>query len=291
MKKIWQYLLKYLFTTGFIIFFLTCGLIQPAYSQKTLVLGIHPFRSVGSLQKQFTPLATYLSKELDQDITLRVGSSYQEHVDAIGKDLIDIAYIGPHEYIEMVKQYGKKTLLACQETNGHSTFKGVIIAPSNSSATSLADIKGNIAFVDPHSTMGYILPSYMLLHENPEILKKQRYQFLKTHENVALGVLVGEFEAGAVKQSVFDSYKDKGLKQLGMTPAITEHLFVASSKLDKRLIQPLRQALLKLKDSPEGQKILQTIKPTITSFVPVSDSDYDSLRHIIDEQTKESLPE
>ena len=122
----------------------------------------------------------------------------------------------------------------------------------------------------------------MFLKKNPEVLVQKRYQFLKSHENVALGVLVGAFDAGAVKQEVFDEYKEKGLKSLALTPAVAEHLFVVSRKLDNNLLSSLRQALNKLKDSPAGREILSTIKPSITGFLPVSDADYDSLRFMID---------
>lgn len=273
------------------ILFLLCCINSPSYSQKPLVLGIHPYRSIRILEKKFTPLTAYLSKELGQKVVLRVGTSYQEHIDAIGQDQIDIAYMGPVPYIDLVNQYGVKPLLACQVTNGSPTFEGIIVTRKDNSATSLAEIKGDFSFVDPQSTMGYILPAYMLLHDNPEILKKKHYQFLKSHENVALGVLAGDFEAGAVKESVYHTYEKRGLKQLVATPAVAEHLFVASSKIEERLIPILRQAFFKLKESPEGQGIMQAIKPTITDFIPISDSDYDSLRHIVDELAIAGIPE
>ena len=271
--------------------FLLCCYSGPSYSQEHLVLGVHPYRPIKTLEKKFTLLTDYLSKKLGQEIVLRVGTSYQEHNDAIGRDQIDIAYMGPIPYIQMARQYGQKPLLACQETNGSSTFRGIIIVRAENYALSLADIEGKFSFVDPHSTMGYVLPAYLLLQENPDILKGKHYQFLKTHENVALGVLVGDFEAGAVKESVYRAYKERGLRQLATTPAVTEHLFVASNKISQRLIQSLRQAFYELKDSPEGREIMQAIKPSITDFVPISHSDYDSLCHIIDELRTEDILE
>ncbi|MCD6580561.1 MAG: phosphate/phosphite/phosphonate ABC transporter substrate-binding protein [Desulfuromusa sp.] len=291
MEKVQNYLSRSFFLRSLILMLLLCCFSSPSYGQEPLVLGIHPFRSIKTLEKKFTPLTDYLSKKLGKEIVLRVGTSYQEHNDAIGQDQIDIAYMGPIPYLQMVRQYGHKPLIACQETNGSPTFKGIIVVREDSSALSLADIEGTVSFVNPHSTMGYIIPAYLLLQEKPEILKERRYQFLKTHENVALGVLIGDFEVGAVKEGVYRAYKERGLKQLAATPAVTEHLFVANHKMSQRLIGLLRQAFYELKESPEGREIMQAIKPSITGFVPISHSDYDSLCPIIDELTTEGILE
>ncbi|WP_321369870.1 phosphate/phosphite/phosphonate ABC transporter substrate-binding protein [uncultured Desulfuromusa sp.] len=271
----------------FIAFF-----VSPACGQEPLTLGVHPFQSISILKQQFTPLTNYLTKKLGHKVELRVGTNYQEHIDTVGQNQIDIAYIGPVGYVQLTAQYGQKKLIAVQEVEGKATFAGIIFARSDSSLESLLDLTtGEIAFVEPHSTMGFILPSYVILHENPAIITQHRYQFLKTHENVALAVLSGDFVAGAVKENIFYEYQEKGLKKLAVTPEVAEHLFIARADLPEKILKKTRQAFLDLNNSSLGLSIMHAIKPTITQFNHIEDSDYNSLRAILAELKQKGLTE
>ena len=282
--------------TYWLLFLLLCQgfftLPSAVYGQDPLVLGVHPFQSLDILEEQFSPLIDYLSAETGLEVQLRVGASYQEHIDALGRDRIDLAYIGPVGYVQMVDRYGKKPLIAMQEVDGKPFFQGVILARIDSGFDSLADLsEGDFAFVDRHSTMGFFLPASILLQHNPAIIEEKRYQFLRTHENVALGVLAGDFVAGAVKENVFQAYKQSGLKILAKTPPVAEHLFVASSKLPPQTLAILRNLILELHTTSRGQAAMRAIKPTISRFVPVDDAAYDSLRTIMLELERKGLLE
>jgi phosphonate transport system substrate-binding protein len=129
--------------------------------------------------------------------------------------------------------------------------------------------------------MSHLVPRYMLVEAGIEVEKLAQYEFLKSHRNVALGVLMGEFQAGAVKEEVFYEYEGRGLKVLAWTPEISEHVFVASNKLSARIVESLRRAMLELKDEPAGQAVMSSLKQDVTALVPASDSDYENLRKIL----------
>lgn len=257
-------------------------LSTPAFSQTPLLLGVHPFLPVAVIEQKFTPLVNYLIRKVGRPIVLRVGSSFAEHIDAIGRDQLDIAYISPVAYVEMVEKYGRKPLLACLENEGSPFFTGIIFVRSEIKTESLADLPtGDLAFVDSHSTMGYLLPRIMILNAKPMLITGHHYQFLRTHENVVLGVLSGDFVAGAVKNAIYQKFKNRGLKALAVTPPVAEHLLLTRSNLDQELIESLRAALLSLKSLPAEKAVLTTLKPSLTGFSPVKDADYDSLRKLI----------
>jgi phosphonate transport system substrate-binding protein len=93
--------------------------------------------------------------------------------------------------------------------------------------------------------------------------------------------LLGEYDAGAVKEAVYAQYKDKGLRILAQSPPVSEHLFVASKSLDQTTLKRLRDAMYGLSRTPQGLEIIKKIKATATGLVPVRDSDYDSLRKLL----------
>ncbi len=251
-------------------------------AEESLTLGVHPYLPATELVKRFAPLANYLSKKIGQPVTVRVAGNYQEHIDRIGKNKVDIAYMGPASYVKMVDVYGKKPLLARLEINGNPSFQGVIIVRKESTLHTLTDLTGKrFAFGDPDSTMSHLVPRFMLWKAGVDVDKLASYKFLKNHYNVALGVLVGDYDAGAVKEEVFYKYEKRGLKMLAMTPEISEHVFVASNTLPSQKVHALREALYHLKDDKEGKVIMFSIKNSMTGMVPANDEDYDNLRIIL----------
>ncbi len=262
-----------------LLFFISSA--QPVLS-KELVLSVHPFLRAEEVVARFTPIANYLGEQLGIKIVVRVGASYDEHIQAIGRDQVDIAYMGPASYVSLVNQYGNKPTLARIEMDGKPTFHGYIVTRSDSAIKSLADLKGqSFAFGDPKSTMSYVVPHFMLVEAGVLTDDTVEHIFLGSHENVALAVLSGDYAAGALKPAVFKKFEARGLRVLAVSPEISEHVFVSRANLTEKTVAALRKAMFAASQSPDGAAALRYIKSSATGLIPVQDADYDSLRTII----------
>lgn len=255
-----------------------------------LKIGVLPYLTSTEILRRFQPLADYLEKMLGRPVRIEIARDYAEHVDRIGRGEVDIAFSGPSPYIYLVEKYGRVPLLAATEVNGQMTFRGVIVTRAGSPLKKVSDLRGkDIAFCDPDSTMGFHVPLYMLLEEGLGLKDLKSYEHLVNHENVALGVLMGDFDAGAVKEDVFNKYKERGLEALAYTPGIAVHLFVASKSLPQADVNAIRNALLELNGTPEGIAVYTSIKKGITRLVPADDADYDMLRKVLKTISKEGV--
>lgn len=215
-------------------------------------------------------------------IVCNISKDYREHIELVGKDKVHIAYVGPASYVEITRKYGEKPILARLEINGTPMFQGVFITRKDSSITTLRDLKGKtFAFGDPESTMSHVVPLYMMNKAGISKEDLANHEFLKSHQNVALGVLMGDFDAGAVKEEIFHQYRDRGLRDVAWTPKISEHLFIAQSSLPEETVNKLRTALLNLKNESNAQSIMSSIKENMTALVSARDEDYDNLRLIL----------
>ena len=256
----------------------------PAASEAAppLMLAVHPYLPVPELQSRFGPLADYLAREMGRPVSLRIGGNYEQHENAIGKDQVDIAFLGPVSYIHVTRQFGPKPLLARFEVDGKSSLHGVIAVRKDSPVTTLAALKdARVAFGDPESTMSHIVPRYMLLKAGIPGGAPTRHKFLGAHKNVALAVLAGDYDAGAMKQEVFDEFEAKGLRALAVTPGVPDHVFVTRANLPKEDIDKLRQAMLRLKDQPGGPALLNGLHKGLTALGPAKDADFAELRSIV----------
>jgi len=247
-----------------------------------LTFGVHPFVSKLDLESKFDPLLTYLSEHIDEPITLNIADDYDDHIVNVGLDKVDIAFVGPVSYVRMVKKYGKKPLLVKTEVNGESTFKGVIFSKKSSDINTLEDIRGKtVAFGDINSTMSHIAPRFTLLQAGINTEDLENYDFLGNHERVAFSVLLGQYDVGTIKQSIFNKYERQGLKLIAYTPAISNHIFVTSQHLAPEKVEKLRTLMLSLNENDKSLSILNKIKKSITGVQSADDKDYDNLREIL----------
>lgn len=269
-------------TTCTLLALLLCFWATDVPAEKPLILAVHPYLDYREVVARYSPLAEYLSRELGQEVVVRVGKDYKEHIGYIGRDVVDMAFLGPASYVKMTTVYGPKPLLARLEIRGRPVFRGKIVVRKDSDIDTLGQLKGKrFAFGDPASTMSHLVPRLMLHEAGVAGEDLGGFQFLGSHRNVAFGVLAGDFDAGAVKEEIYYRLQGQGLKAIATTPALSEHLFVARAGLPIQTVDAIRDALYWLQDTPEGQAIMRGIKKDMSAMVPVEDSDYDNLRRML----------
>ena len=262
-----------------IVSILLAGPGSTAQPVSSLILGVHPYLSYSTLRVRFDPLAQYLTDRLGVPVTVRVGNSYNDHVEEIGHNRIDIAYIGPAGYVQVVHRYGRKPLLARLETNNTVELAGHFIVRDDSPLRQLSDLAGrHVGFGDLQSTMSSVLPLAVLEKSGITIGQQTRY---RSHTSIAIAVLSGQVDAGAVKDEVFQQFKNQGLRSLAPLPLVSEHAFVSRADLPEQLTAQLRSLLLTLDQSEDGRHALKAIHTQATGLRPVSDADYAPLRELL----------
>ncbi len=253
-------------------------------SAEALMLCVHPYRPASELQRDFKPLVEYLSRELGTTVHLHIAKDYREHIALIGQGKMDIAFMGPAPYVLLTQSYGKPEVIGRLETNGKSSFAGVIFVPLKSPVRSLQDLKGKrFAFGSRESTMSRLMPAYMLMQAGVGDKQFARRSFLSNHDNVILGVMMGDFDAGAVMEDAFLEKRNMGIRQVARTPEMPEHVYVARKGLPGKIVARLRAALLSMNNRPEGRDALRSLRPSATGVVVAADRDYDGLRAVLRE--------
>lgn len=261
---------------------LGAGTASPAFADEPLKLGVHPYLSASELVKRFTPLAVYLEKELGLPVVVEVSGSYDMHVQKLGQGSLDLAFLGAASYVKLTEQFGKRPILAAYKTREGKVYRGHIMVRKDSPITSIRQLRGKrFVFGDHTSTMSHYVPRYLLLKEGISLRDFSEATYVANHDNIALGILAGSFDAGAVKEEVFLKYEPQGLRSLAKSPPIADHVFVARKGLPQETIRKAREALLRLSDDAEGKAIIAGLRSDVIDLVPAEDHDYDPLREII----------
>ncbi|HEY9080095.1 phosphate/phosphite/phosphonate ABC transporter substrate-binding protein [Magnetovibrio sp.] len=265
-----------------ISFFIATLISTVALAQDVpMTLGLIPHMAATDMAHRFKPLSDYLSQKIGRSVELKLYKHFEGLMGDIGEGKVDIAFLGPVPYIQITKRYGPVPILARTEISGLTGFHGVIFVRNDSPARTISDLRGaHFASVSRFSTMD-LLAQAMMIDVGVPISELPPQQSLGSHQNVALGVLVGDFDAGCVKQDVFDRYADRGLRKLADTSTVPEHIFATNNHMPQQLVQALRQAFLDMNDSAEGRSVMRQVNTEMTAMRPASDPDYDELRRLL----------
>lgn len=246
---------------------------------RELVFSTHPFANPATIYRTFQPLIDYLSRETGTTISIKIAPSYLAHVNMVGSGKADLAFVGPSPYVRIKDKFGGVELLARFRMRDDINDKVVIICLDAAPINSLADLAGKtFAFGDHQSFGSHYLPRWVLNTNGVALKDLVAYDFVKSHDNVVLSVLHGDFAAGGVRLDVFRKYSDRPLRVLAGPFLIPPHALVIRTVLEQELKDALRQSLIALAD----HSVLASINPEMLRFDPVTDSDFDQARAVIE---------
>jgi len=266
---------------------LSMSLVLAENKNKELIFGVHPYLHATTLVERFTPLTEYLGKQMGYKIHIRVATTYQDHIDAIGQGNVDFAFMGPASFVKLTQAINNYSLLGRLSFSGKSTFRGVIFSRKDSPYSLLKQLNGkNFAFGDPNSTLSTRVPQRILANAGITLKDLNNFSHLKNHHNVALAVLMGKYDAGAIKEEVYREYESRGLKALKWTLDIPSHPFVASPKMNALQIKELQDLLHNLHLQPNADNILHKVKKGTIAIIPAHINEYDGLRKLISVEEK-----
>lgn len=244
-------------------------------------LGIMPLESPAQMYKKFMPLAEYLSGEIGREVVFKLTPTFTDAVKDIGTGAADICYMTPTTYIDAHDRYGVE-LLAKAVRNGVPYSHTMIVTRQDSSINTLEDMKGrSFAFGDKMSTSSYLVPHYMLVRAGVRISDLSEHRFLGHHDDVAKAVLLGEFDAGGLRETTAYQYMDKGLRIVKTSENIPEFNFCARPGLDPELAGRIKAALMKLEQKGKFASVLTSVDKGYTGFMEAADRDYDGIREML----------
>lgn len=251
-------------------------------SSDVIRFGIVPLGSPMEMLRTFGPLSDYLSRKLGRKVELKVAADFEEASNDIGKNITQLCSMGPSSYIAARSIYDIKVIVKALR-DGKPYQHSVIITRADKDINSVEDLKGKtFAFVDSHSTTGYIVSRALLLEAGVDLKDLSYYDYLGRHDDIAKAVLKGDFDAGGIMEDTAYKFKDQGLKFLKVSGDIPEFNICVNKSLSKEEIAVLRSALTSLTESmPEGSAVLRAIGKSYTGFTEARDEDYDSVKSMM----------
>lgn len=237
-------------------------------------------------------LQKYLEENTPYKFKVMIPTSYIAVVEAFGTSRADVASINTFGYILAHDRYGVEARLTVIR-HGESTYKAQFLSKAGGKVKKLEDLNGKkIAFVDPASTSGYLLPMKIL--KDRKITPKET-MFAMRHDNVVSMIYQGQVDAGAtfysppfnneiqdarrLVKSQYPDVEDK-VKIIELTTAIPNDPIIFRKDIPEQMKIRITEALLAFAKTDAGKETMEKLS-SVTGLIPATDADYDSTREIL----------
>ncbi|HAK88945.1 MAG: hypothetical protein A2077_04160 [Nitrospirae bacterium GWC2_46_6] len=246
------------------------------------------------MYQKYQPLMDYLTKNTPYRFELKLSQDYRDIINFLKTDRVQVALLGGVTYLEAKKQFNIIPILKPLGHDGKPYYRSVFIAKAdNKKIKTLSDLKGkSVAFASKLSTSGYLAPLYHLyFNAGIRLGDLSRRVNFRYHDSVAREVLRGEFDAGAVIDSVADNFKDRGLKVIAVSDPIPGLPIVVRGDAPAELISAIKKTLLSLDyNNPEHRRIMEQWDEEFKyGFAEATDSDYRQIKKMMEYLNKNGV--
>ncbi len=232
--------------------------------------------------RQYQPFLDYLGRATGYRFELRFSRKHEDIVDLLGTRRVDLAFMGAQSYLAARERYGVIPLVRGLNRNGKAEYQSAIVTKNDSPIRELRDLRGKrFAFGSRTSTQGYLIPLVVFSEHGMKPGDFAHYDFTGSHRNCAQAVLRGEYDAGAMQDTLAKEYASEGmLRIIHMSRFYPSSGVAANGKVSKDVLARVRQAFLDFRPKGEhGGGLYRWDRTEMPNgFIEAKDSDYDELR-------------
>lgn len=258
---------------------LLCLLMLPASAahaeqhEKQLVVGILPYLTPITLLKRFEPLRKHLSKSLGYNITLKTAPNYNRFKDETENDKYDIVFTAPH-FVPDAIDSGYYQIVATTS----NPLSAVLVTRNDSPVQNISEFTNPVIATPPESAIITIIGKR---HFDKAGLRPSHFDTYNSHNNAFHTVLRHKADAAIISNNVYNAAirAKKPLRIIAQSEGYPGVTFLSATRLPAELRDSIRQSLLSLQKTPEGNEFLR--RTTYPGFIPATDGQFEPLRDIL----------
>lgn len=263
--------------------------------QKTLTIAYAPNESTEQSSDARNGLAKDLGEKLGMQVKEIQASDYNAIVEALRTGKADLAYMGPLAVALASERAGAEPIVmkAVEGDKSQAIYHSLLVTNSeNTAINSIQDIKGKtIAFVDPDSTSGNLIPTYEIikaypndnldsdmLHTNGKFFEAASYS--GKHQAGLQAVIKGDVDVVPISDHILaaeianGNAKKEDIKTIFESSPIPAEAMVVRKGIDPELKQTLLDFLTSY-DNEDYFKLV--IKEPTARFVESGIADYQTI--------------
>jgi phosphonate transport system substrate-binding protein len=229
-------------------YFLVLSILIVAIHAKVINFSPLPMDKAPQLYAQYNVMLKYLEQQTGYKFNFIYSTSYKELLRNFEEGKIDIIELGALPYVKLKEQFKEAYPFLTFNSKYGKPYYSCDLITTEKDINKFSDIvhTNEVILTRSLSTCGYLMSEY-IMKQNGETLKNFNYQYVGTHSNVLLKILLDENTIGTVKSTVLDKYSQFKFKTLAKSPNIPGFAFVANKNtIGSKEIKNIEDAILKL---------------------------------------------
>ena len=228
----------------------------------------------------FQPLADYLAENLKALGVVRgrvvLARDVQEMAQFLNDGKVDI-YLDSSFPSLAVQELSRSRVILRRWKQGDPTYWSIYVALRDGGISRVEDFVGKtIAFEEPHSTSGFVLPAGTLIRRGFTLREIDRpgapvgdnevgYFFSRDEENTFEMILQGKVAGGGISNQDYDALPEElrdRIVAFDRTIEVPRQLVSVRPGLDKGLAATVKELLINLDQTEDGRSLLLALKNT-----------------------------
>ena len=249
-------------------------------SGQAIILGdIEPEDPAKKL-KRFQPLADYLGAQLNEfgvtEGRVVLARDIEEMARFLKEGKVDVFFDSAFPTLSVQELAGSEVILRRWKQGDPEYWSTYIVLRGNGIESVEDFVGGVVAFEEPDSTSGFILPAGTLIQRGFDLTEVNGpdapvasgeigYLFSRDEENTIELVLSGQVAGGGISNQDYEGLPvelQQQLIALDRTITVPRQLVSIRPGLDPELVNQIRDLLIGLERTEEGKQILVSLKKT-----------------------------
>jgi phosphonate transport system substrate-binding protein len=250
--------------------------------------GVEPYDAGAKFTAAYQSLTTTLSKTLNCPVNLIITDNYTNEIEAMKAGKIDVGEFGPLGYIFAHTVAHAQPVAVFADKNGKPvTYTAALWVPVDSPIKTIADLKGKtVAFSDPGSTSGNLLPRYAMIKAGLNPDKDVKIEYAGGHPQSLLALVNGKVDAGEINSqqqataTAAHQFDPAKFRMIWQSAPIQNDPITVRGNLSPAFKASVTKALLKM--TPAQLKLLDAeLGVDSGPMVAAKDSFYNPIRAVV----------
>jgi phosphonate transport system substrate-binding protein len=262
----------------------------------TYRFAVHPLHNPQLLAEAYQPLVDHLNRQMSQarieaKIELEASRDYQAYEEKFRTRGPQILLPNPWQTLEAMK-VGYRVIAMAGDAED---FKGIFIVRKDGGIKTPADLKGKtVSYPSPTALAACIMPQYYLHQYGIDVNRDIQNAYVGSQESSIMNAYLGKSAAAATwppPWRLFQRDHPAEAAQLELiweTPPLMNNSVMLRDDVPTAVGTTIRQALLELVQTAEGQKILAGM--STARFHAADDASYAKVREYIASFEREVRP-
>ena len=250
--------------------------------------GVEPYDAGAKFTAAYQSLTSTLSKSLNCPVNLIITDNYTNEIEAMKAGKIDVGEFGPLGYIfaHTVANAQPVAVFATKDKKP-VTYTAALWVPADSSIKTVADLESHtVAFSDPGSTSGNLLPRYAIIQAGLNPDKDVKIEFAGGHPQSLLALTNGKVDAGEINSqqqataTAAHQFDPSKFRMIWQSSPIQNDPITVRGNLSPAFKAAVTKALLKM--TPAQLKLVDTeLGVDSGPMVAAQDSFYNQIRAVV----------